>query len=115
MTHFLKKDELWGSREIGSRHAAVKVRLVDQNTLMVCPEEEGKLNIIIVPFDTPVVVLPERVRVVDEHNLEVNRDDHLTRLVTTETIDPYHLVLDVRDEVWPLSRPSKSSRRRPAP
>jgi hypothetical protein len=94
--HFLAGPRLGFVRTLGQPHAAVRVRLASRDLLQVDPEEKDPISIL-GPL-TQWVALPERVRVqvVDEDNtIQVIRPSGVF-MVTVDTIDPYHLLADVR-------------------
>jgi len=84
--HFLKKKEVFGAAAIARRRACVTVRYEDGKLLV----QDG---IAVTKLDAIFVELPERIVVIDSAGKKVKATGKF--LVSTETFNPYHLVVDM--------------------
>lgn len=94
MTHVLRTSELYATRPIGKRRAAVHVRL-EKNRLVIVVG-----HIAVLDDSAQVVPVPERLLVVDEDGEVVEPSDGAMFLMTTETFDPYHIVTQLPKSEW---------------
>jgi hypothetical protein len=95
VSHFLFKAKVWRPVERVGRRAAVRVRVVRRRppTIELDPDPECPVCII---GETEVTPLPENVVILDGAGGTLGPDSATGRYyVTTETFDPYHLLLDV--------------------
>lgn len=74
-------------RSIGKEYAAIKVKRIKPNVYQIVPD-----SICLLPSCTTVTEMEKR-KIVDEEGNEMTPDGRF--LWTTETIDPYHLVIDI--------------------
>lgn len=88
MSHFLKRGELRGARALHKPRAAVKVQAKSAG-LWLQP------GIVVARADALFVELPSRIQVVDLEGEVIEPSDGERFLVSTETIDPFHLVVQV--------------------
>ncbi len=92
--HFLRQEEAALERELGKPYAAVKVR-VTGTQLQIQPHGDDNESVIsVVRMDTLLAPLPERFRVVGPNGKVVKPSKGKRFWVTTQTIDPFHLVLE---------------------
>ena len=75
-------------------HACVKVELVNKTTLRVLP------GVALIKPGTYVQLVPEKINVIDGSSGEISASGRF--YVTSETIDPYHLLIDVLDGNLPF-------------
>lgn len=87
--HFLSRNFASRTR-LPARRVAMRVRVVSRGQLMVDP---GPRGLEILEGGTELCPLPDGVEVVDSEGNEVPALG--TFHVTTETIDPYHLLTDL--------------------
>lgn len=103
MSHFLTKKGLV-TKMMPKRHAGVRVNAtaVKGNVLVVDPEPEAP--VFLVSRDTQFTVLPPgyEVRQADGDIVEPSG----TFVVSAETCDPFHILMDVNTEFW-ASLPAK--------
>lgn len=97
--HFLRKNENpgWGARHTTRVLAAVRVRheTVDrEDRLVLDPDPEADPFSFVKP-GTALVKLPDRVPVLAPDGSRIKTSHQFW--VTTETFNPYHLVLDIQD------------------
>lgn len=85
--HFLTKKELVGSAPIECLRACVTVRY-ENETLCVHNDVIGVTN-----DDAEFVELPERISVIDGRGRRIKAVGKF--LVSTETFNPFHLVVDM--------------------
>lgn len=90
MSHFLAS-RAQGIQDLVTRrpYACVKVELVDKTTLRVLPE------IFVMRTGSYVRALPEKIAVVDGDGEKLCPSGQF--YVTSESIDPYHLLIDAID------------------
>lgn len=98
--HVLWKTETYGARALGQPHAAVEVKVTGDAELAMRAWAENSAAIVIAKHDVIWVELPERFHVLGPDGREVLREKHLRRLITIETFNPYHLIADVRADLW---------------
>lgn len=95
MSHFLASPGYAYREVVVTRtYACVKVELVNKTTLRVLPE----VNLI--KPGSYVRLLPEKISVTDENGDKVPASGRF--YVTSESIDPYHLLIDVVDGNLPF-------------
>lgn len=87
MTHILKDKEVWGLVKITRPWVAVCVQKVKANEVVVA----GGIDI--VKAGATLAPLPDRIKVVSSEG-DVLRPERGRFYITTETIDPYHLICD---------------------
>ncbi len=92
--HPVRKNELYSARTINRPRAAVRVRL-ERTGLVIVPGEISVLK-----NDAFVVPLPDRLRVVSEDGEVVKPSDGSIFLITTETMNPFHLVTQLPRDEW---------------
>lgn len=101
--HFLHKDEVgyFNHLVVGRPYAAVKVEHQNNRELgdhlVICAGEEVSDNIIIVKGDTQMAPLPVRVKVLSPDGEIVKPSKGRKFFVSTETFNPYHLVLEAEE------------------
>jgi hypothetical protein len=91
MSHFLPLGRAQRAAALGRPYAAVMVGVEDRGRVLRVVTGE----IVIARADALVVDLPPDVRVIDPDGGPIRQSGRF--LVTVETFDPYHLVLDCRD------------------
>jgi hypothetical protein len=91
VSYFLGRLSHTGSR-LGSPRAAVRVRVASRRSLAI---EEGVGAIVVVKPDTLIMPLPQEVSVVDAEGEVVSSSEGTRFYVTTQTIDPFHLVMEM--------------------
>lgn len=84
MSHIVKGGS---PKAIGRKHCAVKVQIKDKNLYLV---EDG---FCIVTPDTLILPLPSDIKVYSEDGEEIPASGKF--YVSAETINPYHLVIDI--------------------
>lgn len=89
MSHFLRPQETAGGRTLGKPRAGVVVQLRKRRRLVIQP------GIKVVAADARMALLPADVTVVDGDGKSVAAEPGALFLVTTETIDPFHLIVQV--------------------
>lgn len=85
----IKKDYLdKNTVYLKNKHVAVMAKVVELGKLMIL---SGTLCS--VDKSTPIVKMPENFQIIDENGEELKPTGEF--YVTVQTIDPYHLVLDI--------------------
>lgn len=92
MSHFLHAKELRQKTRLGAPRAAVTVLV--KGSLMA-PILEVQPGVSIAKADAQLAVLPGHVRVVDSEGKDVKPSPGAVFMVSIETIDPFHLVVQV--------------------
>lgn len=92
MSHFLSNKSS-GGRMVGRPRAGVRVRFEPgKKALTLDPDPDAK-SIYILKADTLVADLPNTFRVLDNKGKVVKASGQFA--VTTETLDPYHVLVDL--------------------
>lgn len=95
MSHFLSGPDNQHHGVVVKRpYAYVPVELVNKTTLRVLP------GVALIKPGTYVRLVPEKINVVDESGGVIPASGRF--YVTSETIDPYHLLIDVLDGNQPF-------------
>lgn len=90
MSHFLAGDVHGRNESVVQRpYACVKVEMVGKTTLRVLP------GVFFIKTGSYVRAVPEKISVVDEDGKKIQASGQF--YVSSESIDPYHLLLDAID------------------
>lgn len=92
MSHFLRLSEV-RDHALGRAHAAVRVRVLKHRPRVLVLDPDEDEPILILANDALVVALPKDVTVVTPEGEPVTSNGQF--FVTTESLDPYHAVLDL--------------------
>lgn len=96
MSHVLRKDELHSERELGTRRVGVHAMVERRVRLRTAGHGSG---LSVLHADTRIAPLPDRLKVVGEDGEEIKPTRGSRFWITTETIDPMHVVCELPEEL----------------
>lgn len=97
MSHFLNAKHL-ATRQLATPRAFVYARLVNKRTLRIGMPEAESVPVGVLKSDAELVLLPEDVKVLDDTGLQVKPSRGANFYVTVTSIDPWHALLEAREE-----------------
>lgn len=101
MSHFLLERERARGETIGKRRAMVKVRVRGKGKDVSLEVQTDGIGV--AKSDAQLSPLPDRVKVVDVDGKVVTPSHGSSFWVTSETIDPFHGVIEIPDD-WQFFR-----------